>query len=88
MHFQKEKVQNFINAFSHKKIHSNIHHLCIQKNHAFIKAFFQKKNLSNMHYICIKKKSFISAFFEKIMHSFIQTYIIYAFSKNKKSKIS
>jgi len=45
--------------FLTKKIHSNIHHICIKKNHTFIKAFF------------FQKKSFISAFFEKsCIHSF------------------
>ena len=82
MYFQKEKFQNFINSFSHKKNHSNINHICIQKNYAFIKAFFfSEKNILNMQYICIKKNHvFISAYSEKI-HALI--YSNMHFSKKK-----
>jgi len=96
MHSKKNKNHAFINVFSKKKIpkfckciflqkkkiHSNIHHICIQKNYAFIKAFFfSEKNILNMQYICIKKNHvFISAYSEKI-HALI--YSNMHFSKKK-----
>jgi len=83
MYFQKEKFQNFINAFSHKKKNSFKHtsYMHSKKSCIHKSIFFQKKNLLNMHYICIKKNHvFISASSEKI-HASIHSNV--HFSKKK-----
>jgi len=54
-----KKKHEFINAFSHKKMHLDIHYICIPKNHAFINAFSQKE----------LTQTYIIYAFPKIMHS-------------------
>ena len=77
IHFKKNCA--FINAFSQKKNHSNIHHICIsKKNYAFINVFSKKKIIQTYIIYALKKiHAFINAFSQKKN----QIYIIYTFPK-------
>ena len=87
--FSKRKSPKFYKCiFSQKKTFKHTSYMHSKRNHTFIKAFFLEKIFQTCTiYESKKNHVFKSAFSEKI-HVLIQTYIIYAFSKNKKSKIS